>query len=545
LSLSGKSPTSSKAISQNSSQNGVNYYIQTCGAGFSLDFDARFAHQTAVITVLASQRKTALIFSLVFALATALAALIFQESMQERLGTTFYIAGLSILGCILLVLAGYVWDRALFQRLRDIGVQVSHSSEALAESKNDRDGTAYEEDIGLARQIERMAQSLQKAEPSYRAIVQDQVDLICRYDAGGKLTFVNEAYARFFGRGRHDFIGHDFPPHALGYPGLLSPATSSESNSFEMELEGIEGRKTAFHWTCRTIVETNRDRPEYQAVGHDITARKESESTLLRSKLAAETASRAKGEFLAVVSHELRTPINGMLGFARLLQGSSLDPSQQEHVEMIVSAGRMMERLVGDILDLSRIEAGHIQLDHELFDVRECVDNVVAFFAPKAHSSGLTLNVSIHPNVPRAIVGDCNRLRQILINLVGNALKFTERGSVRLDVERASLDGEDTDTRAPVQLAFSIVDTGIGIPSEKIPRLFLPFSQVDASARVRGGGTGLGLVISKRLCEIMGGTISVQSRPGEGSTFRFTLKAESEPTDCPRDVPLRLEPATA
>jgi len=147
--------------------------------------------------------------------------------------------------------------------------------------------------------------------------------------------------------------------------------------------------------------------------------------------------------------------------------------------------------------------------------------------------------------VPLAIVGDSNRLRQILINLVGNALKFTERGSVRLDVERASLDGEDTDTRAPVQLAFSIVDTGIGIPSEKIPRLFLPFSQVDASARVRGGGTGLGLVISKRLCEIMGGTISVQSRPGEGSTFRFTLKAESEPTDCPRDVPLRLEPATA
>jgi len=495
-----------------------------------------------VIIGVAIQRKTVFIFTLAFALAAALTALTFQETVQERLGEAFYITGLAIIGCILLVLAGYVWDRALFQRLREI----SDRARVVAnDSTRDVENTSHDEVITLARQIERMALSLKKTEASYRAMVEQQDDLICRYDYQGKLLFVNEAYARFFGRTKQDLLGTNFPPHFAAYPNS-GDISEEERCSFELEMEGESGRHTIFHWS-RHAITTELDGPvEYQAVGRDITSRKETEAGLLKAKLAAESANRSKGEFLAVVSHELRTPINGSLGFARLLQGSPLTPQQQEHVEMIVSANRMMERLISDLLDLSKLESGRIQIDRERFSVRDCVENVIAFFTPKASSSGLTLSYSIAANVPEVITSDPNRLRQILINLVGNALKFTERGSVTLVVSRVDETRELRDMGLPLKLNFSVVDTGIGIPSEKIPRLFLPFSQVDSSARRRGGGTGLGLVISKRLCEIMGGAITVQSRPGEGSTFSFTLKAEAaDATPEKSDVPFQLETSTA
>lgn len=495
-----------------------------------------------MIIGVAIQRKTVFIFTLAFALATALTALTFQETVQERLGEAFYITGLAIIGCILLVLAGYVWDRALFQRLREI----SDRARAVAnDTVRDAENTSHDEVITLARQIERMALSLKKTEASYRAMVEQQDDLICRYDHQGKLLFVNEAYARFFGRSKKDLLGTNFSSHPEAYP-KSSDTLDNERCSFELEMEGESGRRSTYHWN-RHAITTELDSPvEYQAVGRDITSQKETEAGLVKAKLAAESANRSKGEFLAVVSHELRTPINGTLGFARLLQGSSLTPQQQEHVEMIVSASRMMERLISDLLDLSKLESGRIQIDRERFSVRDCVENVIAFFSPKASSSGLTLSYSIAANVPDVITSDPNRLRQILINLVGNALKFTERGSITLAVSRMEDTHELHEVSLPLKLSFSVIDTGIGIPSEKIPRLFLPFSQVDSSARRRGGGTGLGLVISKRLCEMMGGAITVQSRPGEGSTFSFTLKADAADVAPERtDAPFQLETSVA
>ncbi len=488
-------------------------------------------------SVLAAQRKTALIFMLAFALAAALGVLILQESVQEQLGNTFYITGLSLIGCILLVTAGYVWDRALFRSLREISQRASLATSETPPGPSDRLVNGHDEILCLARQIENMALSLQKAEANYRAIVEDQVDLICRYNGDGRITFVNQAFARFFGSPSQDWIGQHLPSPLRA---ALIDDFPTELDTREFELNGLGGHRSVFSWHRRILTTSARQVPEFQAVGHDVTSRKQIEASLLQAKTAAETANRAKGDLLAVVSHEMRTPLNGMLGFARLLQDSSLNPIQQEHVEMIVSSGRMMERLLSDLLDLSKIEAGRIQLDREAFNLRECVENVIAFLTPKARSTGLDLACTFHPEVPDMFIGDPHRVRQILINLVSNGLKFTEEGSVTVAVGMSSPaaggDGESTSS----QVEFLVSDTGIGIPTDKLPRLFLPFSQVDPSSR-RGGGSGLGLAISKRLCELMGGTIAVQSVLGRGSTFRFTLPADFEsPAPLP-EARLQLE----
>lgn len=478
---------------------------------------------------------------LAFALAAALGVLIFQESVQEQLGNTFYITGLSLIGCILLVTAGYVWDRALFRSLREISQRASLVTHEAPPAPSEKLVNGHDEILCLARQIEHMALSLQKAEANYRAIVEDQVDLICRYNGEGRITFVNQAFARFFGNRASDWIGQYLPSPLRA---ALIDDFPTEHDTREFELNDLNGHRSVFSWHRRTLVTSARQTPEFQVVGHDVTSRKQIEASLVQAKTAAETANRAKGDLLAVVSHEMRTPLNGMLGFARLLQDSPLDPSQQEHVEMIVSSGRMMERLLSDLLDLSKIEAGRIQLDREAFNLRECVENVIAFLMPKARSSGLDLACTFRSDVPEIFIGDPHRVRQILINLVGNSLKFTEEGSVTVAVEMTSPTAGDEDEATPSHVVFSVTDTGIGIPTDKLPRLFLPFSQVDSSVRRRGGGSGLGLAISKRLCELMGGSIGVQSVLGHGSTFRFTLRADFESAAQSHDAHLQLETAS-
>jgi len=189
---------------------------------------------------------------------------------------------------------------------------------------------------------------------------------------------------------------------------------------------------------------------------------------------------------------------------------------------------------VADILDFSKIESGRVELEHQPFSLSHCVEEVCAFFAPQARVNRLTLEHRVDPDVPTFVIGDPARIRQILTNLVGNAVKFTPRGSVTIAVACTRIPAE-TGTRSSVRLFFTITDTGIGIPADTIKRLFLPFSQVDVSPQRRREGTGLGLAISKRLCELMGGSISAESRAGEGSTFRFTLQCEI-PADSPGGI---------
>jgi len=482
------------------------------------------------------RRKTVLIFSLAIALLLALGAIITQESLQDRLGQSYYVLCLALIGCILLVLAGYVWDRNLVQQLRELGTttrakaqsQIEAEAPGLLEIPVEDEG--HDEVIGLARQIERMAQSLQRVEASYRAIVEDQTDLICRYRADGKLTFVNGATTRFFGKKRQELIGQRFILNELGFPARDFQGKLPESTTFEHELLSADGKRITHSWTHRAIKDPEGNIMEYQAVGHDVTVRKEAEAALTRAKDAAEAADRAKSEFLAVVSHEIRTPINGVIGFTKLLRETPLSAEQFGFVDMIGSSGLTLEALISDILDMSKIEAGKIDIDHAPFALRRSVEEVVTFFTPRARSAGLSLSAKIDEDVPALVNGDANRLRQILVNLIGNAIKFTEHGSVCVSLScgrGAMIEGQN---RRELRLFFAVTDTGIGIPPEKMNQLFRPFSQVDTSASRRRGGTGLGLIISKRLCELMGGAISVESEPTKGSTFRFTVRTDYERT---------------
>jgi len=467
------------------------------------------------------KRKTAFVLFLAFALVVAWVLIITDQNVREKLGPTLYIIGFAITGCMLLILAGYLWDQTLSKTLRSL--HDTTSSVHIEDSSLSGDESDSDEIIGLARKIEKMARSLQQVEASYKGIVEDQPDLICRYRNDGKITFVNGAYARAVNRKRNELVGLDFPYFAPG------AAIADEPYTFESEMTFDDGRRLWIRWTQRAIKDDERTTMEYQAVGHDITERKDAEAALLRAKEAAEAADRAKSEFLAIVSHELRTPINAIVGFSKMLASTTLTLDQREQVEMVNSSGLALEKIIADILSLSKIDSGKIDIEHAPFSLRMCVQDICAFFAPKARSLALALDSKVDAGVPEIVNSDEARIRQILTNLIGNALKFTERGGVSLEVSCARGEPiEPGSARRVARVFFAVKDSGIGIPTEKLDSLFLPFSQVDTSSTRRRGGTGLGLIISKRLCELMGGTISVESRMNEGSTFRFSILTDFE-----------------
>ncbi|HJT88957.1 MAG TPA: ATP-binding protein [Bryobacteraceae bacterium] len=350
------------------------------------------------------------------------------------------------------------------------------------------------------------------------------LDLLCIAGFDGVFRKLNPAWERTLGYTVEELTSHPFLDfvHPEDRGSTLDEmekltAASQPTVAFENRYRTKDG---GYRWLTWTAAPLTSDQLIY-ATARDTTERRQIEEQLHRLRHAAEAASAAKSEFLARMSHEIRTPMNAIIGMADLLWASPLSPEQREYVRIFRRAGNNLLDLINDVLDLSKIESGNIEIARVDFDLTDVVERSVEIVAVRAREKGLELQCHVASDVPLRVTGDPGRLRQVLLNLLGNAVKFTDRGQIGLGVER---DPGDAPAPAAVRLRFSVTDTGIGIPPEKHAMIFESFTQADTSTTRTQGGTGLGLAISKRLVALMGGDLGLESEPGRGSTFHFVLQ---------------------
>jgi PAS domain S-box-containing protein len=385
-------------------------------------------------------------------------------------------------------------------------------------------------------------EDLRRSRQKYHNIFENSILGLYQSIPGGRYLSVNPAFARLFGYSSpQEMIAcvTDIGQQLYSNPKDRQRAINQLIEQgflegFELEVQRRDGTK--FWVSMNTKIVQDENGLHYDGTVEDITKRKRAEDMLRASKEVAEAATKSKSDFLANMSHEIRTPMNAVIGMTCLLLDEELTVEQKEYVETIRSSGEALLDIINDILDISKIEGGMMELEHQPFSLRRCIEESIGLGAENATKKGLRMEYTIEQDIPAVVLGDRSRLRQILVNLIGNAVKFTEKGCISIVVSGRKIDTIDGDSH---EIHFAVKDTGIGIPDDKADRLFQLFSQVDASTARRFGGTGLGLAISKKLVEMMFGNIWVESRTGMGSTFHFTIEVQptlSAPIDTGRSA---------
>ncbi len=375
--------------------------------------------------------------------------------------------------------------------------------------------------------------AIRESEALYASLVESLPLHVIRKDIQGKVAFGNQRYCDSIGAPLEDLVGKtdfDLFPHDLAQKYCDDDRRVIESGEVINDVEehvNAAGERVYVEIFKSPVRDSLGQITGVQIMFWDVTARRRAEQEVKNAKEQAESANRSKGEFLANMSHEIRTPMNGIIGMTDLLLSTSPTDQQRDYLNIVKQSADSLLRLLNDILDFSKIEAGKLDLENADFNLRDCVGHTAQTLGVRAGTQGIELLCRVAPDCPNLLVGDSVRLGQIILNLVGNAIKFTEKGEIELNVENESIaDGT-------VCLHFSVRDTGIGIPPEKLDHIFDSFTQADASTTRRFGGTGLGLAISSQLVEMMDGRIWAESEVGRGTTFHFTLTldvhAESDP----------------
>ncbi len=365
---------------------------------------------------------------------------------------------------------------------------------------------------------------IREAQERAKSFFEAQGDVIVRRDGTGAITYANDAFCALAGRPRADLLATAFalPVEEQGETRLLDDGTRlyDQKIAAAAATAVVAAAPQGARWIAWHEVTVRADAGnEMQSVGRDVTDRVNAERALAEARDQAEAASRAKSRFLAMVSHEIRTPLNGILGMADLLGDTGLSAEQTTYLKAVKTSAETLLSLIEEILDFSKIEAGRLDLAARPFTLAAFVEEAVELLGPRAQAKGLEICAFVDERLPARVVGDAARLRQVLFNLAGNAIKFTEKGGVSIIVEPSLVER----SARPDVVAISVRDTGIGIAAADQERIFLEFEQGDGGSSRKFGGTGLGLAISKRIIASMGGAIAVDSVPGEGATFRVTV----------------------
>jgi two-component system, sensor histidine kinase and response regulator len=398
-------------------------------------------------------------------------------------------------------------------------VEVRISASSILMNGRIEGGVAVYQDISERRKKEEEIRALKEFNEN---IVRSLAEGIVLEDARGRIVFVNPSMEKLLGYAPGELVGRHqkvfISPEELEKIRAKTRSRSVKTlETYETLFRDKGGREIPVLVSAQTLFEHGKFKGVLSAVTN-ISGQKRTEAELEAARIEAQAANAAKSEFLANMSHEIRTPMNGIIGMTELALDTDLTPVQRDYLDSIKSSADSLLTLLNDILDFSKIEARMVDFEPIRFRLRDSVGDAVAFLALGAQKKGLEIACRVAPSVPDALIGDVRRLRQVLINLVSNAIKFTEKGEVLIDVDLESR------TKTHAVLRFAVTDTGIGIPKEKQPLIFQAFVQADGSTTRKYGGTGLGLAISARLVEMMDGRIGVDSAPGRGSRFHFTAR---------------------